>query len=678
MNSIQLNDVLFDKLNSYYKKYEVKDTIWREECLFCYDSPKNSIDEYYICLSTYIGFCKKHIPLYLNDTKKFFVSIKRIPNCIDASTSKNIPKKLGIGLEGGFESTMKFTEDFYVTVGDKCHMQRLIYDPAVIPNDISALIHAIRYYSQSGQFIPWSDSEAPESIDWKCSQCELNTNLWMNLTDGVINCGRRNFDGSGGNNHAYEHYAKTKYPLAVKLTSLDSTCVELFSYVEDKMVKDSHIDFHLNHFGIDRRTLSRLEKTITEKEIEANINLKGEMDVILEHGVKLQQLFGPGYTGVINNGNTFSLLKFPQYFIPDNISAASISPLVDDVFYQLCKFCHYLHSEQYSTPVFNNDGVPTCENDGILPIMLIHALIKDHAEFKTSRQQDVTEFFMYLCELLASRDEIFSKKSEFYKPASINHLFNFTVKEYFQLKDSLTDIHVRESTEKILRLHIPEDKIEKIPRLFQLDVSIPMPKLLNISSYASIPDFEHPLVISPSTKPVKELESVIRKAMTETNSSGVTEALDWIQSHSGNITTAGKFSDISDSMVNNLVSMGFSKDSSLKALAINNGILERALEYLLVNMDCIEQDYAQLEANTPDLTLDIDPSSIEVSNYISEAKYELVSFISHIGSSSVTGHYVCHVHKDDQWVIYNDQQVAESIDPPFDRGYLYFYRRKDN
>jgi len=31
----------------------------------------------------------------------------------------------------------------------------------------------------------------------------------MNLTDGMILCGRKNFDGTGGNNHAVEHYAKT-------------------------------------------------------------------------------------------------------------------------------------------------------------------------------------------------------------------------------------------------------------------------------------------------------------------------------------------------------------------------------------------------------------------------------------------------------------------------------------
>ena len=31
----------------------------------------------------------------------------------------------------------------------------------------------------------------------------------MNLTDGTILCGRKQLDGSGGNNHAVEYYSET-------------------------------------------------------------------------------------------------------------------------------------------------------------------------------------------------------------------------------------------------------------------------------------------------------------------------------------------------------------------------------------------------------------------------------------------------------------------------------------
>lgn len=55
---------------------------------------------------------------------------------------------------------------------------------------------------------------------WKCSKCDMRENLWLNLTDGSILCGRRYFDGSGGNNHAVEHFKETGYPLAVKLGTI--------------------------------------------------------------------------------------------------------------------------------------------------------------------------------------------------------------------------------------------------------------------------------------------------------------------------------------------------------------------------------------------------------------------------------------------------------------------------
>lgn len=55
---------------------------------------------------------------------------------------------------------------------------------------------------------------------WKCAKCDKKDNLWLNLIDGMILCGRKNWDGSGGNNHAIEHYEQTKHPLAVKLGTI--------------------------------------------------------------------------------------------------------------------------------------------------------------------------------------------------------------------------------------------------------------------------------------------------------------------------------------------------------------------------------------------------------------------------------------------------------------------------
>ncbi len=41
----------------------------------------------------------------------------------------------------------------------------------------------------------------------------------------------------------------------------------------------------------------------------------------------------------------------------------------------------------------------------------------------------------------------------------------------------------------------------------------------------------------------------------------------------------------------------------------------------------------------------------------------------------MTGHYVAHIKKDGQWIIFNDAKVAESVAPPRELAYLYLYKR---
>lgn len=95
---------------------------------------------------------------------------------------------------------------------------------------------------QNGKKIPPSG--------WKCELCDKTDNLWLNLTDGIILCGRRFYDGSGGNNHAVQHYEKTGYPLAVKLGTITKEGTgDVYSYSEDDMVEDPNLVQHLAHWG---------------------------------------------------------------------------------------------------------------------------------------------------------------------------------------------------------------------------------------------------------------------------------------------------------------------------------------------------------------------------------------------------------------------------------------------
>ena len=91
---------------------------------------------------------------------------------------------------------------------------------------------------------------SPDPKKWKCSRCDLCTNLWLNLSDGSLLCGRKNWDGSGGNGHALEHFNETKYPLCVKLGTITAEGADVFSYAEDDMVTDPLLAEHLKWVNI--------------------------------------------------------------------------------------------------------------------------------------------------------------------------------------------------------------------------------------------------------------------------------------------------------------------------------------------------------------------------------------------------------------------------------------------
>ena len=41
---------------------------------------------------------------------------------------------------------------------------------------------------------------------WRCEKSGETENLWLNLSDGYIGGGRKNWDGSGGSNGALDHF----------------------------------------------------------------------------------------------------------------------------------------------------------------------------------------------------------------------------------------------------------------------------------------------------------------------------------------------------------------------------------------------------------------------------------------------------------------------------------------
>ena len=55
----------------------------------------------------------------------------------------------------------------------------------------------------------------------------------------------------------------------------------------------------------------------------------------------------------------------------------------------------------------------------------------------------------------------------------------------------------------------------------------------------------------------------------------------------------------------------------------------------------------------------------------------MVGFVSHMGANTACGHYVAHIRKEGRWVMYNDEKVVLSENPPLGLGYIYMYVRSD-
>lgn len=118
------------------------------------------------------------------------------------------------------------------------------------------------------------------------------------------------------------------------------------------------------------------------------------------------------------------------------------------------------------------------------------------------------------------------------------------------------------------------------------------------------------------------------------------------------------------------MSMGFSRAHAVRALTTNNNNVEAAIDWALNTPE------DSVPMATESATATATTTTTENNKFRDgSGKYRLLAFISHIGNHPSSGHYVAHIRKNDRWVIFNDETVALSENPPKDLAYLYLYQR---
>ncbi|KAH8322919.1 ubiquitin carboxyl-terminal hydrolase 5 [Drosophila kikkawai] len=807
--------------------------IYKDECVYSYDNPETPTG-LYVCLHSFLGFGEAYVREYASKTgHKVFLHIRRVKTPkegegVDAECNPEEEAgperkitRLAIGVEGGYnESDMakkyEIKDTYSIVVAPQLD-KKLPYPDPELPMRVTQAVEAIlaadsaiaklekatlmgtwdgevRQASKYAENLQQLDNgKKIPPAGWQCEKCDLTNNLWLNLTDGSIMCGRKFFDGSGGNDHAVEHYRVTGYPLAVKLGTITADGKsDVFSYPEDDMVLDPQLERHLSHFGINMAAMKKSEKSMVELELDINQRI-GEWSALTESESELQPLAGPGYTGMRNLGNSCYINSVMQvlFVIPDFLQRfvgtgaeryfnEFPSDPANDFNIQMAKLGTGLQSGKYSSVAENT--LDTDNSTGISPAMFKNIVGKNHPDFSTKQQQDANDFYLHLLtlldrnsrnqtnpadalkflledrvECLASRKVKYKTREEysFRLPIPLEKATNLDeVREYQEREKAARESGQRLVERDIVRHKVPlqaclerffapelieqfystaiegKTNARKLTRLAtmpdclmihlgkftlgddwvpkKLDVSVDMPDELDLSNWRSAGGLQAGEEALPeaATEEVKFAfdEAVMSELLTmgfpteackracfHTKNSGLEAASNWLMEHIADedisepfVVPNNRIGDCAaDQFVANpeslamLMSMGFDERQAVAALKATDGNVERATDWIFSHADSIGFEDVPPPVSAPTAAA-ATSSGPNKSNYRDGGgKYRLVAFISHMGTSAQVGHYVCHIRKQGEWVIYNDSKVAKSQNPPKDLGYLYLYMRDE-
>ena len=247
-----------------------------------------------------------------------------------------------------------------------------------------------------------------------CSTCDLKENLWLCLECGNLGCGRAQFGGVGGNSHGLAHSDATGHPVAVKLGSITAEgTADVYCYKCNEERIDPEIGAHLAHWGINIADRQKTEKSLTEMQIEQN--LRWEFSMTTEDGKEMKPLFGPGFTGLKNLGNScylssilqslFSLPEFQGRYWHPGKTPPEVQKPAEDLETQMRKVADGLLSGRYSHPdsdvIASEDTSEVPHQKGLAPAMLKHLIGRGHEEFSTMRQQDAFELLLHIFKLVS-------------------------------------------------------------------------------------------------------------------------------------------------------------------------------------------------------------------------------------------------------------------------------------
>ena len=455
-------------------------SVYREDCTQCFDSI-DSPDGLDVCLFCFNGGCpgeRNHSRLHAEShNHPLYLNIKRLRKRSEREEPPQKITKLAIAAE---TESDRYDTHTHVRCHE-CGVEDIDERSGKLPQVVDGVLKANTFARQE-EVKAWEQEltacehtlylqqEASRKIESQvlghCSDCELKENLWLCLICGNLGCGRVQHGGIGGNGHGLAHTKDTSHPVAVKLGSLtaDGTA-DVYCYSCDEERVDPELPAHLAHWGISIEDRVKTEKSLTEMQIEQN--LRWEFSMTTEDGKELRPLFGPGFTGLKNLGNScymnsvlqslFSIPEFQYRYYHPNEAAPSAPWPAEDLETQLRKVADGLLSGRYSKPdsdvIVSEDTPEVPHQKGLAPAMLKHLVGRGHSEFSTMRQQDSFEFLLHILKLIT--------RSQHAEPLQDPvEAFRFATEQRLQCS-SCKKVRYRTDVQENITISVPARKVIK-------------------------------------------------------------------------------------------------------------------------------------------------------------------------------------------------------------------------